>query len=121
MTTNHHGYLCKSGEQSLGPFELFLVGWKLILSETIWFLKSRGRIWESKQLKKRLKVENIRLAELVQKKAEENKYSLDLMDPEVELALGQIDLLKEEIIYLENEFRTKRNIFVENRKQKYLK
>ncbi len=121
MTFQSQQCLPETSEQSLGPFELFVVGWKLIVSEAFWFLKSGCRVWEMRQLKKRLDVENISLGRLIQKKAGENRHSLDLMNPEVDLALGQIDLLREEIAYLKKEMQAERDIFVENRMQKYLK
>lgn len=121
MTINNLDHPCKSPGQSLGPFELFVVGWKLIISELFWFLSTRFRVWEMRQLRKRLNIENIRLARLVRKKAAENRLSLDLTDPEIDLALGQVELLREEIVYLKMEMQAKRGIFVESRKQKYLK
>ena len=107
--------------QTLGPFELFPVGWKLIFSEIVWFLKSRCQIWEVRQLNKRLKLENIALAELVQKRAIEDEQVIDLKDPEIKLSLGQIQLLREEVLYLQKEMQSRRDVFVEKRKQKYLK
>ncbi len=121
MILNNQSCFSETREQSLGPFELFLVGWRLIISEIFWTLKSRLWSWEIKQLEKRLIIENIRLAELVQKKVRENARNLDLMNPEIDLTIGQIGLLKEEIDYLGKEMRAKRDFFVENRKQKYLK
>ena len=121
MNTNKEYLECTSRMQTLGPFELFPVGWKLIFSEIVWFLKSRCRVWEVRQLKKRLKLENITLAELVQKKALEDAQVIDLKDPEIDLSMGQIQLLREEILYLQKEMQTRRDVFVEKRKQKYLK
>lgn len=121
MKIKNQSGVSQADVSGLGPFELFLVGWKLIISELFWSLKSCCRLWEIRQLKKRLSMENIQLAELVQKKTAQNMRTLDLMDPEIDLTLGQLSLLKEEIDYLEKEIQASREIFVENRKQSYLK
>lgn len=119
MTRNSCGS-SRTREQSLGPFELFVVGWMLILSETAWFFKSLFRLWEIRQLKKVLIEEYIRLGRLVCTRAADNKKSLDFDEPEIDLALGQIGLLKEEAASLENELTARRELFVNNRRQKYL-
>jgi hypothetical protein len=121
MEINNQRRASQAGVPGLGPFELFLVGWKLIISELYWSLKSLCRLWEIRQLKKRLSLENIRLAQLVQKKAVQNMRILDLMNPEIDLALGQLSLLKEEIDYLGKEMQARRDVFVENRRQSCLK
>ncbi len=107
--------------QCLGPFELFVVGWRLIFSEIFWFFKSRCRLWEIRQLKKRLDTEYMRLGREVRQQTSENRHSLDLKKPGLDLTLGQIDLLQEEVAYLKKAMQAERDIFVEKRRQKYLK
>lgn len=121
MTFHNKQFLSENMEQGLGPFELFGVGWKLMLSEAFWSFKRACRCWEIRQLGKRLDQEDIRLGRLIRKKVQENRSGLDIRDPEIDLALGQVDLLKEEIAYLNMQMQAEREIFVENRKQKYLK
>lgn len=121
MTFHNKQFLSENMEQGLGPFELFRVGWKLMLSEAFWSFKRACRCWEIRQLAKRLDQEDIRLGRLIRKKVQENRSALDIRDLEIDLALGQVDLLKEEIAYLNMQMQAEREIFVENRKQKYLK
>ncbi|MFO7727892.1 MAG: hypothetical protein R6X11_06155 [Desulfonatronovibrio sp.] len=121
MTIRNQSLTPSTKVQGLGPFELFPAGWKLILSETGWFLKSRFRLWEIRQLDKRLNMEKITLAEQILRKNSANEQTLDLKDPDIELALGQVALLEEEISYLLEEIKAKRDIFVEKRRRKYLK
>ena len=105
----------------LGPFELFLVGWRLIFSEMLWFFKTRWPLWEIRQLKKRLNKEICRLGALVRNKTENSRDMLDLKDPELDLALGQLELMEDEIASLYSELEAKRARFVEERREKYTK
>lgn len=109
------------GDQELGPFELFIVGWRLILSEMGWCLKSRFRLWEVRQLDKRLNKEKIALADQIQRKISGKEHTLDLKDRDIELTLVQVTLLEEEISYLLEQIKARRDIFVEKRRRKYLK
>ncbi|MFP4109466.1 MAG: hypothetical protein ACOCPS_00160 [Desulfonatronovibrio sp.] len=120
MIMRNQNLTSRSIDPGLGPFELFVVGWRLILSEMGWFLKIRFRFWEIRQLDKRLNKEKINLAEQVQGKISGSKQVLDLKDPDIELTLGQVALLEEEISYLLEEIKAKRKIFVEKRRRKYL-
>ncbi|MFP4236249.1 MAG: hypothetical protein ACLFRQ_01870 [Desulfonatronovibrio sp.] len=67
-----------------------------------------------------LNKEKINLAEQIQGKISGDKQVLDLKDPDIELTLGQVALLEEEISYLLEEIKAKRKIFVEKRRRKYL-
>ncbi|MFP4083295.1 MAG: hypothetical protein ACLFT1_01965 [Desulfonatronovibrio sp.] len=120
MIMRNQNLTSRSIDPGLGPFELFVVGWRLILSEMGWFLKIRFRFWEIRQLDKRLNKEKINLAEQVQGKISGSKQVLDLKDPDIELTLGQIAILEEEISCLLEEITAKRAIFVEKRRRKYL-
>ncbi|MFP4398526.1 MAG: hypothetical protein ACLFPK_00290 [Desulfonatronovibrio sp.] len=120
MIMRNQNLTSRSIDPGLGPFELFVVGWRLILSEMGWFLKIRFRFWEIRQLDKRLNKEKINLAEQVQGKISGSKQVLDLKDPDIELTLGQVALLEEEISSLLEEIKAKRKIFVEKRRRKYL-
>ncbi|MFN2268400.1 MAG: hypothetical protein ABR542_05505 [Desulfonatronovibrio sp.] len=110
---------CKGMSQNLRPIDLFFIGWKLLFSEISWFLKSRFSLWEIRQLKKRLVLEKTRLGHLIMDMAARTG-SLDVKNEQLSLALGQADLLREEIIHLKKELSVRRKIFIEKRRYKYL-
>ena len=120
MTSYRKGCQGVNQGQFLGPWEIFPVAWKLIFSEMLWFFKSRIGLWEIRQLKKRVAAEKARLGGLVEMKAGEDSGKLDLTDPELDLTLGQLRLINEEIAYLRKQMQARRDIFVENRRHKYL-
>lgn len=111
---------CLKKFQGTSPLNLVLIGWKLIFSEIIWFFRSLFGQWEIRQLEKRLKIENIRLAEAVDRVSGTKKV-LNLSDPEVDIALGRVRLLKEEIKRLEFVRQARRQLFIEKRQHSYLK
>lgn len=110
---------CNNLSQNLSPVDLFFMGWRLLFSEIFWFLKSRFSLWEIRQLKKRLVLEKTRLGHLVLDMAGRTG-SLDVKNEQLSLAIGQADLLQEEIIHLKKELLVRRKIFVEKRRYKYL-
>ncbi len=104
----------------LDPWQLFTIAWRLIFSEIRWNFIRLWHQWEINQLKKRLDQEKLRLAEVIcSRRNVKNKY-LDLKDPDLDLVLGQIFFLEEEIAHLRKELEVKRQIYVENRMIKYM-
>ncbi|WP_291320537.1 hypothetical protein [Desulfonatronospira sp.] len=106
----------------LNPWQLFLVGWRLIVSEIGWNFTRMFRQWEIRQMKKRLDQEKLKLAEAVMAGTSGRLEDLGLKDkdPDLDLVLGQVSFLEEEIAHLENELTSKRSAFLENRKARYL-
>jgi len=104
----------------LNPWQLFLVGWRLIFSEIGWNFTRMFRQWEIRQMKKRLDQEKLKLAEAVMAGTSDRLEALSLKDPDLDLVLGQVSFLEEEIAHLEKELTAKRLAFLENRKARYL-
>ncbi len=104
----------------LNPWQLFLVGWRLILSEIGWNFTRMFRQWEIRQMKKRLDQEKLKLAEAVMSGTSGRQETLNLKETDLDLVLGQVSFLEEEITHLENELTAKRKAFLENRKSRYL-
>ncbi len=106
----------------LNPWQLFLVGWRLIFSEIKWNLIRMSKRWEIKQLEKRLQQEKLKLADKVcmAHKSDPGSRYLDLKDPNVDLVLGQVAFLQEEIAHLQKELQVRRNAFLEQRRARYL-
>ncbi|WP_291321878.1 hypothetical protein [Desulfonatronospira sp.] len=104
----------------MNPLQLFLVGWRLIVSEIRWNAIRLFRQWEIHQLKKRLDHEKQRLGEAISSRTSRQQDSVNLKDPEMELVLGQVSFLEEEIANLENELQVKRKAFLDNRRSRYL-
>ncbi|WP_150112125.1 hypothetical protein [Desulfonatronovibrio hydrogenovorans] len=108
----------KSG---LGPFELFRAGWIVIFTEIGWSFKNLCVSWEISQLKKRIVQEKIRLADLVVEETKKSGSEVSFKSPELDLVLGQMGLLNEEILYLEKELLARRQMFVEKRRKRIFK
>ncbi len=104
----------------LNPWQLFLVGWRLIVSEIGWNFTRMFRQWEIRQMKKRLDQEKLKLAEVVVSGTSGRQEELARHDPDLDLVLGQVSFLEEEVAHLENELTAKRKAFLENRKARYL-
>ncbi|EFI35138.1 hypothetical protein Dthio_PD2533 [Desulfonatronospira thiodismutans ASO3-1] len=104
----------------LNPWQLFLVGWRLILSEIRWNFTRMFRQWEIRQMKKRLDQEKLKLAEAVVSGTSGRQEALNLKDSDLDLVLGQVSFLEEEISHLENELQARRRAFLENRMSRYL-
>ncbi len=104
----------------LNPWQLFVVTWRLIISETAWNFVRFFRIWEIRQLQKRLDQEKIRLANAVLERPTGQDGRLSLKDPDLDLILGQVSFLEEEAEHLRKELQAKRRTFLEKRRAKYL-
>ncbi|RQD66478.1 hypothetical protein [Desulfonatronovibrio magnus] len=111
--------LCHNFKHSLTPLQLFGVAWKLILTEMKWSFTYYFHRWETRQLRKRLRQEEERLGTLLLKHAQTNDTAYD-KNTELGLALEQAGMLKDEIIYLQQEYQARRDLFVQERGYRYL-
>ncbi len=97
------------------PLLLILTGWKIIFSELKWVCIKTCRVWEIKQLEKRLQQELYYLGKCVFHQTRGGSTQIDLQDPETDLALKQISFLEEEISHLKEELNKTREEFINKR------
>jgi len=94
---------------------IIFTGWKIIFSETKWAVIRTCRVWEIRQLKKRLDQEFSNLGQSVFNQARTEPTRIDPKDPETDLALKQVSFLQEEIHHLQNELDRTRQEFINKR------
>jgi cell division protein FtsB len=98
-------------------FETFGLGLKLVASELKWLGIEAIHRLEARQMKRRLAEEQRELGELTQKKTAQPDSAA--YDREIELALKQVEFLKEEIDHLEAENRRSRQDYIAKRAKRW--
>ena len=99
----------------LSFLEAFTLGIRVIISEIHWQLLRGLRVWEIKQLKRRLEKEYQKMGQL-SRQAEENPET----QSQKELCNNQIEFLEKEIDFLEKELEKLRKDIISRRRQKWV-
>lgn len=94
---------------------IIFTGWKIIFSEIKWAVIRTCRVWEIRQLKKRLNQELSYLGQSVFDQTRTDPARIDPNNPETDLALKQVSFLQEEISHLQNELDRTRREFINKR------
>ncbi|MFP4168120.1 MAG: hypothetical protein ACLFSY_04640 [Desulfonatronovibrionaceae bacterium] len=97
------------------PIKIIILGWKIILSEIKWAVVRTCRVWEIRQLQKRLRQEFSYLGESVYRQITNDPTRVDPDEPETDLALKQVSFLQEEIRHLQEELNRSRQEFINKR------
>ncbi len=98
----------------LSFWETFTLGIRVLFSEMHWHLLRGLRVWEIKQLNKRLEKEYQKMGELSRQEVEDSE-----IQSQKELCNNQIEFLEKEIDFLENELQRLRNDNIAKRRQKW--
>lgn len=108
------------GEELRSLPDTLLRGLKVVGSELKWLLISALRGIEIRQMNKKLDQEHRMLGQHVYQalSGKENARAMPEPDKEIELAMKQIDFLKDEIAHLRNEKNRMRSDMVESRSRK---
>jgi len=99
----------------LSFLEAFTLGIKVIFSEIHWHLLRGLRLWEIKQLKRRLENEYQKMGQLSRKESETQEF-----ESQKELCNNQIEFLEKEIEFLEKELEKLHNDIISKRRQKWV-